>query len=87
MNFDNIVNAMISLFVLSTFENWPGYGYDWVDGSVDGPVLDNNPYFMFFTVAFILIGSMFLINLFFGVISLSYSMAESKSKNKLLSEE
>lgn len=87
MNFDNIINSMVSLFVLSTMENWTVYIWVWVDGTTEGPVKNNQPYLIFFAVAFILIGGLFLINLFVGVISLNYSMAEKRAKNQFLTEE
>ena len=38
---DNIYNAMISLFVVSTMEGWPDTMYFYIDGSEDGPVRNN----------------------------------------------
>lgn len=40
MNFDNILNAMISLFVLSTLEGWPDYMFSNIDGEKEntGPI-------------------------------------------------
>ena len=32
INFDNILNGMISLFVLSSLEGWPDYLYEVIDG-------------------------------------------------------
>jgi hypothetical protein len=32
INFDNILQSMISLFVLSTLEGWPEYMYQVIDG-------------------------------------------------------
>ena len=55
MNFDNIINAIITLFVLSTVEGWPNYLFDFVDsdninddGENLGPEKDSNPYLSFF---------------------------------------
>jgi len=31
MNMDNILNALVTLFVLSTLEGWPDYMYDFID--------------------------------------------------------
>lgn len=39
MNFDNIFNSIITLFILSTQEGWPDYLFDFVDAnkfSADG---------------------------------------------------
>ena len=45
MNFDNIANGMLSLFVLSTQEVWPNYILNFIDASDDensAPILNNN---------------------------------------------
>ena len=45
MNFDNIANGMLSLFVLSTQEGWPNYILNFIDASDDensAPILNNN---------------------------------------------
>ena len=41
INFDNIINGMISLFVLSTLENWPTYMYQFIDADETGPMKNN----------------------------------------------
>ena len=41
---------------------------------------------MIFFVIYILVGSMFLINFFTGVIQMNYKLAEQASKNKYLSD-
>ena len=41
MNFDNIINGMITLFVFSTLENWPEFMYDFMDASDSGPIKNN----------------------------------------------
>jgi hypothetical protein len=38
INFDNILNGMLTLFLLSTLENWPTFMYKFVDGTEEGPV-------------------------------------------------
>ena len=37
MNFNNIFNAMLTLFILSTIEGWPNYMYEFIDGNIDKP--------------------------------------------------
>ena len=81
MNFNNIFIAMLTLFILSTIEGWPNYMYEFIDGYEDGPNKDSNQWVIFYFVVFILIGSMFLLNLFIGVIFLNYHIAEKKAKN------
>lgn len=84
LNFDNILNTMITLFIMSTLEGWPDYMYNFIDGSESGPVKDNQTWFMWYFVVFILVGSLFLLNLFIGVILVNYHIAEELSKHQFL---
>jgi len=93
LNFDNIFNSIITLFILSTQEGWPDYIFNFVDAnrfSVDGenqgPEKDSNRLFMLYFLVFIFIGAMFLINLFIGVVQLNYHLAEKAAKSKFLTE-
>ena len=76
-NFDNVGNAMVTLFALSTMEDWP----DIMDQAINstnenqGPTLNNNPANAYFFVVFIFIGSYFLLNFFIGVLFLKYNEA------------
>lgn len=87
LNFDNIANGMITLFVLSTLEGWPDYMYYFIDADENGPLKDNQLQFAWFFVVFILVGSLFLLNLFIGVILVNYHLAEEMSKNNFLTKE
>ena len=52
-----------------------------------GPILNNVPYVSFaYFVLFIFVGSMFLLNLFIGILFLNYKLAEKKSKNNYLTD-
>jgi hypothetical protein len=48
MNFDNILNAMLTLFITATIEGWPNYAFvfvdaDTIDGEFNsGPIKNNN---------------------------------------------
>lgn len=65
---------MLSLFVTATIEGWPSYAFIFVDSNIidgeinSGPIKDNNTIILLFFMIFILIGSMFLLSLFTGVI-------------------
>ncbi len=78
---------MVVLFILNTQEGWPDYVWWFVDGTENGPIKDNNTYFMLYFVAYLFIGSMFLINLFVGVIFLNYHIAINKAKNAFLTDQ
>lgn len=93
MNFDDIFQSIITLFVLSTVEGWPNYVFNFVDankigddGENLGPEKDGNRLFMLYFMVFLFIGSMFLINLFVGVVQLNYHIADKAAKSKFLSE-
>ena len=87
MNFDNIISGMITLFVVSTLEGWPDYLFNFMDADDSGPIKNNSSFFFWYMMVFILVGSFFLLNLFIGVISLSYNLATKKAKNEYLSDD
>lgn len=76
-HFDNVGKGMVTLFVVSSLEGWPDimfYALDFT-GPDKGPTYGNSPEFMIYFVAFILIGSFFLLNFFIGVLFLEYNKA------------
>ena len=77
-NFDNVLNAMLTLFIVSTLEGWPDIMYQAVDGAgiEEGPVENASPISAYFFVVFIFIGSFFFLNFFVGVIFLNYEEAQ-----------
>ena len=86
-NFENIFTGMLTLFILSTLVAWPDYLLYFKDGSENGQVLNYNPEMFWFFAAFILIGSILLINLFIGVILVNFHIAEEKSRDPTLTME
>jgi hypothetical protein len=79
-NFDNILQAMMSLFVVSTLEGWPDVMLQSVD-SVDvdqGPKMESQTTYVYFYILFIMIGSFFLLNFFIGVLFLKYTAAQKE---------
>ena len=69
-NFDNISKAMVTLYIVSSLENWPNIMYYAIDANEkeEGPKKEGNIYIALYFIGFILVGSFFLINLFVGVI-------------------
>ena len=69
-NFDNIFNALTTLFVLSSFEGWPNIMFSAMDANVKeiGPTAFGNYYIFIYFLSFIFMGSLFLMNLLVGVI-------------------
>ena len=77
INFDNILYAMVSLFVLSTLEGWPDYMYTTIDGGKEdtGPIMDNNAWVSALFIIFIIIGSIFCVNLFVAIVGMNFHLA------------
>ncbi|RLN96091.1 hypothetical protein BBJ28_00027013 [Nothophytophthora sp. Chile5] len=69
-NFDNVATAMLTFFEISTTEGWADVMMAAIDSNGIGmqPIRDNNMIWSYFFVAFIMIGSFFVVNLFVGVI-------------------
>lgn len=71
-NFDNILEAMMTLFIVSSLEGWPDIMYHALDtvGEDKGPAFENDVGQSIFFIVFILIGSIFFLNFFIGVLFL-----------------
>ena len=80
---------MVSLFVISTLEGWPDYLFQNIDGASEttGPILDNNTYVIYMFMSFIMVGSIFCVNLFVAIVSMNFHIAQEKQKNKFLNKE
>ncbi|KAJ8907466.1 hypothetical protein NDN08_007577 [Rhodosorus marinus] len=74
-NFDNSLNAMLTLFEVSTLENWVDIMYAAMDavGIDREPVEDYNEAASLFFIAFILAGAFFILNMFVSVIADAFS--------------
>jgi hypothetical protein len=79
---------MVSLFVLSTLEGWPDYMYNLIDGGKEdtGPVLNNYTYVSYLFIVFIMVGSIFCVNLFVAIVGMNFHLAQEKNKNKFLNK-
>lgn len=89
-NFDNIGNSMLTLFQISTGDNWSIIMYDAIDAISDdvAPQPNTNPAVGLFFIAFFVISNFFMLNLFVGVIIYNFNGVKSKLDGlALLSEE
>ena len=87
INFDNILNSLVSLYVFSTRQNWPYYVYTFIDSSDNGPVKDGNQIlYLVFSVIFIFVCSYFFMDLLIGVLFMNFHESELKIKPKTLSD-
>ena len=76
-NYDDIGQAMMTLFVVATLEGWPDIMLQSVDSTKaeTGPKFENKEAYVYFYIIFILLGSFFLLNFFIGVLFLKYTQA------------
>ncbi|CAH8493918.1 unnamed protein product, partial [Schistosoma turkestanicum] len=74
LNFDNVPNAMLTLFAVSTFEGWPGLLYRSIDSYAEdyGSVYNNRPIVVIFYVAYIIVIAFFMINIFVGFVIVTF---------------
>jgi hypothetical protein len=85
-NFDTIGNSFLTLFELSSLENWPELMYPAMD--IPGrpsqhPVRNNSKYLALFYLGFIVIGAFFISNLFVGIIVHKFNVARSQEKRSV----
>ncbi|XP_064414921.1 voltage-dependent T-type calcium channel subunit alpha-1H [Latimeria chalumnae] len=69
-NFDNLGQALMSLFVLSSKDGWVNIMYDGLDavGIDQQPTRNHNPWMLLYFISFLLIVSFFVLNMFVGVV-------------------
>ncbi|GFR46009.1 hypothetical protein Agub_g7487 [Astrephomene gubernaculifera] len=67
--FDHVGAALLTLFQVATLELWVDITFSAVDATAEGqqPLWNHNPAVALFFVAFIVVGSFFVLNLFVGV--------------------
>jgi voltage-dependent calcium channel T type alpha-1G len=86
-NFDNIFKATLTLFEMSTTEGWVIIMMRGVDavGPDFQPIQEYRRGWTYFFIAFILFGSLFIMNLFVGVVIDTFNKENDKlKKNELL---
>ncbi|OMJ79316.1 hypothetical protein SteCoe_20697 [Stentor coeruleus] len=69
-NYDNIFEALLTLFVVASQEGWPDHMFIAVDAYKPGysPIENYNPLAAYFIIAYMFIGDFFMINLFTVVV-------------------
>lgn len=74
-NFDNVMRAMNTLFIVSSLEGWPDIMLQAVDSTTTnmGPKEEASVANSLYFVVFIMIGSFFFLNFFIGVLFLKYN--------------
>nr|XP_055069567.1 voltage-dependent T-type calcium channel subunit alpha-1I-like isoform X2 [Misgurnus anguillicaudatus] len=69
-NFDNLGQALMSLFVLASKDGWVNIMYHGLDavGIDQQPVKNHNPWMLLYFISFLLLVSFFVLNMFVGVV-------------------
>ncbi|VDO03155.1 unnamed protein product [Rodentolepis nana] len=74
LNFDNVPNGLLTLFVASTFEGWPSLLYQSIDSYAEdhGKVYNCRPVVAIFYVAYIVVVAFFMVNIFVGFVIVTF---------------
>ena len=75
LNFDNLGEAIISLFIVTTMDDWMRISYGCMDAvGVDRQPIENHaPYMAIYVFIFVFLGALFWVNLLVGVIIDNYN--------------
>ncbi|XP_047540569.1 muscle calcium channel subunit alpha-1-like isoform X1 [Vanessa atalanta] len=73
-NFDNVLNGMLTLFTVSTFEGWPGLLSTSMDSNKEdhGPIENSRPLVAFFYISYIIVIAFFMVNIFVGFVIVTF---------------
>ncbi|XP_068599075.1 dihydropyridine-sensitive L-type skeletal muscle calcium channel subunit alpha-1-like [Brachionichthys hirsutus] len=84
LNFDNILNGMLALFTISTFEGWPRILYKAIDSNLEdkGPVYNNRVAISIFFIIYLILIAFFMMNIFVGFVIVTFQeQGEQEYKN------
>tara|TARA_A100001015_G_C15039986_1_gene738969 strand:+ start:1558 stop:2157 length:600 start_codon:yes stop_codon:yes gene_type:complete len=88
-NFDNVINAVVTMFGMMSTEGWLEVMWSAVDSTNIHQVPRRNnqlPFIIFFSL-FMVVGSLFILNLFVGVVINTFNIEKEKlSRNNLMTE-
>ncbi|XP_059091600.1 muscle calcium channel subunit alpha-1-like isoform X4 [Tigriopus californicus] len=83
-HYDNVAKGLLTLFVVSTFEGWPGILYVSIDSNAEdhGPIHGYRPVVAIFYFIYIIIIAFFMVNIFVGFVIVTFqNEGESAYKN------
>ncbi|XP_019371092.1 PREDICTED: voltage-dependent L-type calcium channel subunit alpha-1C isoform X4 [Gavialis gangeticus] len=83
-DFDNVLNAMMALFTVSTFEGWPELLYRSIDSHMEdvGPIYNHRVEISIFFIIYIIIIAFFMMNIFVGFVIVTFQeQGEQEYKN------
>ncbi|TMS18872.1 Dihydropyridine-sensitive L-type skeletal muscle calcium channel subunit alpha-1, partial [Larimichthys crocea] len=84
LNFDNILNGMLALFTISTFEGWPKILYKAIDSNLEdkGPVYNHRVAISIFFIIYLILIAFFMMNIFVGFVIVTFQeQGEQEYKN------
>ncbi|KAG7229540.1 hypothetical protein INR49_031964 [Caranx melampygus] len=84
LNFDNILNGMLTLFTISTFEGWPKILYKAIDSNLEdkGPVYNNRVAISIYFIIYLILIAFFMMNIFVGFVIVTFQeQGEQEYKN------
>uniref|UniRef100_A0A1B6BZP2 Voltage-dependent L-type calcium channel subunit alpha n=1 Tax=Clastoptera arizonana TaxID=38151 RepID=A0A1B6BZP2_9HEMI len=83
-HFDDVLDAMLTLFTVSTFEGWPGLLYKSIDSNEEGqgPIHNFRPIVAAYYIIYIIIIAFFMVNIFVGFVIVTFqNEGEQEYKN------
>ncbi|XP_072001011.1 voltage-dependent L-type calcium channel subunit alpha-1C isoform X4 [Engystomops pustulosus] len=83
-DFDNVLDAMMALFTVSTFEGWPDLLYKAIDSHTEdiGPIYNHRVEISIFFIIYIIIIAFFMMNIFVGFVIVTFQeQGEQEYKN------
>ncbi|XP_078798394.1 voltage-dependent L-type calcium channel subunit alpha-1C isoform X30 [Oryzias latipes] len=83
-NFDDVLQGMMALFAVSTFEGWPGLLYRAIDSHSEdvGPIYNYRVVISIFFIIYIIIIAFFMMNIFVGFVIVTFQeQGEQEYKN------
>uniref|UniRef100_A0A3B3WCT9 Voltage-dependent L-type calcium channel subunit alpha n=1 Tax=Poecilia mexicana TaxID=48701 RepID=A0A3B3WCT9_9TELE len=83
-NFDDVLQGMMALFAVSTFEGWPGLLYRAIDSHAEdvGPIYNYRVVISIFFIIYIIIIAFFMMNIFVGFVIVTFQeQGEQEYKN------
>jgi len=83
-NFDNLGNALVSLFVLSSKDGWMDIMYSGIDavGVDKQPIKNYNEWMIIYFVSFLLLLGFFMFNTFVGVVIENFHKCRADQKDE-----
>ncbi|CAF3094699.1 unnamed protein product [Rotaria sp. Silwood2] len=73
-HFDNVPQALLTLFTVATFEGWPTLLHTAIDSKAEGegPIYNYRPFVAPFFIAFIIVIAFFMVNIFVGFVIVTF---------------